>query len=162
MAEQPQEAEKLSGAEIARGLLVGLAGWVIPGAGHWLAGARGRALAFFALVVGTAALGIAFDGNLAVADARAPFLTRLQVVANLALGPAEPVLRTTLYGAPIYSNVLQSPRRPDAEKRAALEVRTLRFQKRWSGYGSTYLLVASLMNILIILDAWDLSIGRKR
>ena len=161
MAEQ-QEIAKLTGAEIARGLLVALAAWVLPGAGHWLAGARIRALAFFAIVAGSAGLGLAFDGNLAVVDARAPFLTRLQVVANLALGPAEPLLRTSLYGAPVYANTLHSPQRPKPAVRKALETRIDRFQRRFSGYGSTYLLVASLMNILLILDAWDLSIGRKR
>ena len=30
-----------------------------------------------------------------------------------------------------------------------------------SEYGSTFLLTAGLMNILLILDAWDIATGRK-
>ena len=153
---------KLTAEAIRRGLLAGFVGWLVPGAGHLLLGRRRRAAVFFVLVALSATLGVVFAGNLAVADPRAPVLTRLQVAADLALGPAEPILRTALYGAPVYSRYGIESGRLSREARAALEKRERRFFRRWSQYGTVYLLAACLMNLLVILDAWDIAIGRKR
>lgn len=156
--QQQAERPKLAPAAIQRGLLAGLLAWLLPGAGHWFVGARRRAAAFFVIVGLTWGAGLAFDGNLAVVDkARAPVLTRLQVLANLAVGPVEPVVRYALYGALVY----EAPP-PRSGLPAALETRRQRSFERWSVYGSAYLLAAGLMNMLVILDAWDLAIGRKR
>jgi hypothetical protein len=153
-AERPRLEPRL----VQRGLLAGLLAWLLPGAGHWYVGARRRAAAFFVIVGLTWGAGLAFDGNLAVVDkARAPVLTRLQVLANLAVGPVEPVVRLALYGELVYE---AAP--PRQRSSAALEKRRERSFERWSVYGSAYLLAAGLMNMLVILDAWDLSIGRKR
>jgi hypothetical protein len=153
---------RLEGALVIRGLIAGALAWLAPGAGHLYTGARRRAAVFFALVALTLLLGLVFDGNFAVADPRAPVLTRLQVAANLSLGPVEPLLRTSLYGTLVYVNA-PPPRRglaPEVEQ--ALERREQRFFRTWSSYGTAYLMAASLMNVLLILDAWDIAIGRKR
>jgi len=161
MSDSRPRTRKPTAAEVRRGLLAGFVGWLVPGAGHLLLGCRRRALVFFGLVTLSVVLGVVFDGNLAVADPRAPVLTRLQVAADLALGPAEPILRTALYGTPVYSRSgLESARFPRAS-REALERRQRRFFRRWSNYGTAYLLAACLMNLLVILDAWDIGIGRK-
>jgi hypothetical protein len=159
--QQQKKAERprLEARAIQRGLLAGLLGWLLPGAGHWFVGARRRAAAFLVIVGLTWGAGLAFDGNLAVVDkSRAPFLTRLQVLANLAVGPVEPVARAILYGELVY----QAPPPRRARFSPALERRRERSFERWSVYGSAYLLAAGLMNMLVILDAWDLAIGRKR
>jgi hypothetical protein len=98
---------------------------------------------------------------LAIADPRAPVLSRLQVAANLALGPVEPILRSSIYGSPVYAHRLELRGRLSAAQREALETREARHFATWSSYGSTYLLIACLMNLLLILDAWDIAIGRK-
>lgn len=169
-ASEPPRA-KLSGLQIRRGLVAAVAAWAVPGLGHFLVGARGRAAGFFALVVITASVGVYLDGNLAVADPRQPVLTRVEVFANLALGPADPILRATLYGMPLYSRYDLEPgaRRQDRNasaqareaRREALERREGRYFETWSSYGTTFLLAACLMNLLVILDAWDIAIGRK-
>lgn len=157
--EEKADKLRLDGPAVKRGLRAGLLAWLLPGAGHLYVGARKRALAFF-LVVGLAwALGLAFDGNLSVVDeVHAPVLTRLQVLCNLAVGPIEPVVRWALYGELVYHAV--PPHARDLPE--GLERRRERSFERWSVYGSAYLLAAGLMNLLLIMDAWDLAIGRKR
>ncbi|UCF66191.1 MAG: hypothetical protein JSV80_10350 [Acidobacteriota bacterium] len=143
-----------------RGLLAMALAWLFPGAGHWYVGARHRAFVFAALVLLTVGLGLACDGNLAVVDgARAPVLTTLQAAGNLALGPVDPLLRTGLYGMPIYRAGPQA--RMSEPRTRALEHRRERSFRLFSAYGSAYLIAAGLMNLLLILDAWDLAIGRK-
>jgi hypothetical protein len=80
----------------------------------------------------------------------------MSVGVNLSLGPWEPALRHTLYGTAVYS---RSATR--GEQTAALERRERREFETWSAYGSIYLMAAGLMNLLLILDAWDIAIGRK-
>lgn len=149
---------RLGATRIGRGLAAGLAAWLLPGLGHWVVGARRKAIVFFAVVASAVTTGFALHGNLAVSDPRTPFISRLQVVTNLAMGPIEPVMRAALYGALVYNggdSLLPGPRRP------ALERRRTRGFSTYSSYGTTYLLAAGLMNILLILDAWDIAIGRK-
>ncbi|MBP7146809.1 MAG: hypothetical protein KBD01_04630 [Acidobacteria bacterium] len=147
-----------SNQRVLRGLLAGVLAWVVPGAGHLLVGARGRAAIFFVLMVLTVGLGLAFDGNLSVVDPRTPVLSRLQVATNLAIGPVEPVVRTSLYGALVYN---PSGLSPSAAEREAMRRRRERAFATWSAYGTAYLLAAGLMNVLLVLDAWDIAIGRK-
>lgn len=158
------EARKghLGGDALRRGALAALLAWLLPGAGHFYMGARRRAVVFCALVLATLGLGLACDGNLGVINTeRAPWLTLAQVAADLSLGPIDPMTRTLIYGRPVYRDDDIGPRTPPA-KVAALETRRERSFRRFSSYGSTYLLAASLMNLLLILDAWDIGIGRRR
>jgi hypothetical protein len=152
---------KLGPEALGRGLRAALFAWLFPGAGHLALGARRRAGAFLAIIVLTVTLGIVCDGNLAVVDAeRAPVLSALQVAGNLALGPVEPLLRAALYGSPVYRES-GAVRNATPGRRAALERRSERSFRRFSQYGSAYLMAAGLMNMLLILDAWDLGIRRK-
>ncbi len=156
--ETAPEVDRLDASRIGRGLAAGVAAWVLPGLGHWIVGARRKAIIFFAVVASAITTGFALHGNLAVTDPRTPFISRLQVVTNLAMGPIEPAMRATLYGALVYNGgdaLLPGPQRPALERRRARSFST------FSSYGTTYLLAAGLMNILLILDAWDIAIGRK-
>ena len=148
----------LDGDAVRRGLLAAALAWLLPGLGHLYLGRRQRAAVFFALVAATFLLGVGCRGNLAIVDTlRAPVLTRLQVLANLAIGPAEPILRRAIYGELVYKN----PRPGATSLIPALERRRKRSLHPGSLYGSTYLLAAGLMNVLLIFDAWDIGIGRK-
>jgi hypothetical protein len=64
------------------------AGWLVPGAGHAVLGRMRRAVLFFVLVAGSFGLGLAHDGRLALYSPRESFLTGLQLIANLGVGPA--------------------------------------------------------------------------
>jgi hypothetical protein len=138
--------------------------WLLPGAGHWFLGRRVRAAVFFGLVTLSFVLGIVFHGRFSVMDGRQPLLSALQVVACLGTGPLEIVARTSIYGAPIY-------KMPAEDEVSATEVRrprtvvgrTLRSRNEHfdSPYGTAYLWTAGLMNLLLILDVFDIGVRRK-
>ncbi|MCE5247666.1 hypothetical protein LLG88_12210 [bacterium] len=157
--EEPK-APPLDAAALKRGLLAGLLAWLVPGLGHFYVGARRRAYAFCGLVVGSALLGVALDGNLAVYDARTPVLSSLQIVGGVAVGPWEPLLRGGLYGGMVYRGD-DGRAHSDPANEAPLRERRRRTFREWSTYGSAYLMAAGLMNLLLIFDAWDIGVGRK-
>lgn len=141
-----------------------LLGWLLPGAGHWYLGRKGRSLAYFILVTLSFLMGTFFHGRFSVLDRRQPLLSSLQVVACLGTGPMEVVARTMIYGAPIY-------RMPHEDDVTATEIRrprtvvgqTLRSRNEQfdSPYGTAYLWTAGLMNLLLILDVFDIGVRRK-
>jgi hypothetical protein len=81
-------------------------------------------------------------------------LTGLQVVANLGMGPIDPVARLFVYGEVAYS----MKGGPDAAQR----VETFRARERspLSIYGTAYVWTAGLMNLLLLFDVWDIGRGR--
>ena len=144
-------------AVVKRTLLAVGAGWAFPGLGHALVGRLPRGLLFAFLIWACYGLGLAHDGRLALRDQRQPFLTSLQVIANLGIGPADVVARMAVYGEPTY--VLP------AHGGAAATARGERFRERarsaYSIYGTAYLWTAGLMNLLLLFDVWDIGRGRK-
>lgn len=138
--------------------------WVLPGAGHWYLGRRTRAGVFFCLVTVSFILGAVLHGRFSVRDRRAPLLSTLQVVACLGAGPMEVVSRTFLYGGPVYfmpeedAMAAGDSRRPRTVVGRLLRTRN---EARDSAYGTAYLWTAGLMNLLLILDVFDIGIGRK-
>jgi hypothetical protein len=134
-----------------------LAGWLVPGAGHAVLG-RIRRAGFFFLLVGTSfTLGLAHDGRLALYSKREGFLTGLQVIANTGVGPADLVARLSVYGGAEY-------KLPDTSDPSYQKIEdTFRDRQRSAvaAYGTAYLWTAGLMNLLLLLDVWDIAKGRK-
>ncbi|MBZ5640661.1 MAG: hypothetical protein LAO51_18135 [Acidobacteriia bacterium] len=135
------------------------AAWLLPGLGHVVLGHVRRGLLFTAIVMGSFALGMAHDGRLALRDGRQAFLTTLQVVANVGVGPADLLARLAVYGEPAYAA-------SDDGVGGAFESRVVRiFRERSrsgvSAYGTAYLWTAGLMNLLLLFDVWDIARGRK-
>jgi len=116
-------------------VLVAIAGWLVPGLGHFLLGRRLRGLAFLALVVLALGVGYALDGYLFRPEAGQP-LTFLGTVASMGMGIPYFTLRY----------VLDYTGRPEA---AGYE------------YGTAFLLTAGLMNLLLLLDIGDIARGKK-
>jgi hypothetical protein len=100
-------------------------------------------------------LGLAHDGRLALRDERQPFLSSLQVIANLGIGPADGVARLYVYGALVYS----------LPKGGMKNEHSRVFRQRTSSalaiYGTAYLWTAGLMNLLLLFDVWDIGMARK-
>ncbi len=109
--------------------------WIIPGAGHAYLGRWQRALAFLALVLATLVIGCYLDGRLPWTFSGAP-LTVLATLGCLGSG-APPIFLHLVLG---YEGTVEA-----------------------SGYeyGGAFILTAGLMNLLLMLDAWDISVGRK-
>lgn len=131
--------------------------WLMPGAGHLYLGKKGKAGIFFAVILVTFAAGIAMDGRVYLAGSDQP-LSFLAAFANAGLGPLDLVARNDSYDRIIYFM-------PDPRNRALyadiLDRTRRKILSPTHEYGTTFILTASLMNILLILDAFDIGIGRK-
>jgi len=113
-----------------REILVLAAAWLVPGSGHLVLGRRLRAVAFLAIIAVAIAVGVSLDGNLYRVDPGRP-LTVLATLASIGMGAAYFVLR---FGMGYTGHVVA----------AGYE------------YGTAFLLTGGLMNLLLVLDVWDL------
>ncbi len=161
-AVQKKPAEgRLGAGRIALGCLLA---WLLPGAGHWYIGRRLRGAVFFSLIVVSFLMGALLHGRFSVVERRQPFLSSLQVVACLGAGPMEILARSAVYGSPVYrmpqgDDVYPGEiRRPRTPVGVTLRTRNEAFD---SAYGTAYLWTAGLMNLLLLLDVFDIGIGRK-
>lgn len=119
----------------SRAVALALLAWAVPSAGHFALGRKGRAAIFASLILVALALGLHLDGNLHRVVAGQP-LSILFSLGAMGMGAPYFVLR----GAFHYQGV------PEA---AGYE------------YGTVFLLSAGLMNLLLVLDVWDIATGRK-
>jgi len=110
--------------------------WLFPGVGHFYLGRRGRALLFGVIVTVTFLLGLSFEGRLYTIERGQP----LTILATFAV-----------YGA----GLLNLGARLLAENPGGT-VLAVTYE-----YGCAYLLTAGLMNLLLMLDAWDIASGKK-
>jgi len=145
-------------ARLRRTLLAVGAGWLLPGLGHVLLGKVGRGLLFGALLLGSYGLGLAHDGRLALRDQRQPFLTSLQIVANLGVGPIDVLARLWVYGEPAYFMPSSISGRAAGRRTRIYRARTA---SGLSVYGTAYMWTAGLMNLLLLFDVWDIGRGKK-
>jgi hypothetical protein len=120
---------------LGRAVALCLLAWLVPSAGHFALGRRGRAAIFAALVAVSLAVGVHLDGELHRVVPGQP-LTMLFTLGAMGMGAPYFVLRFA-FG---YAGV------PEA---AGFE------------YGTVFLLSAGLMNLLLVLDVWDLATGAK-
>jgi len=116
-------------------LITLVAAWLVPGCGHLMLSRRRRALVFFLIVVSAVAIGCLLAGNLYRILPNQP-LTILATLGSMGVGSPYFILRF-IFG--YQGNVIA----PGYE------------------YGSAFILTAGLMNLLVILDAWDIARGRK-
>jgi hypothetical protein len=121
--------------EPGRLVLLCLAAWAIPGAGHLWLGRRMKGLAFLAAVPLMFAIGLTIQGRLFPFDFADP-LVGLAAIANL--GNGVPYVVASLFGL------------------GTGQVRAVTYE-----YGNAYLIVAGLLNMLVVVDAYDVALGRK-
>jgi hypothetical protein len=110
--------------------------WAVPGLGHFYLGRRRTAAAFLVLVTATFLAGLSFQGRLYSIERGQP----LTILATFAV-----------YGAGLLN----------VAARALSESPVGTILAPTYEYGCTYLLTAGLMNLLLILDAHDIALGRK-
>ena len=115
--------------------LVLLAGWLIPGAGHFLVGKWVRALLILAAVVTMYATGLALSGKIYQPNT-GDLLDMLGFVGQLGTGLLYVLARLFGWGAPSVVNAL-------------------------ADYGTKFLVVGGLLNIIAAVDAHNLANGRK-
>jgi hypothetical protein len=119
----------------ARLVLLELAAWAVPGAAHLWLGRRQKGLVFLIVLPLMFGLGLSLHGRLFPFDFSQP-LVALAAVADLGLGL--PYLIASLAGA------------------GGGRVVHVTYE-----YGNAFLIVAGLLNFLVMLDAYDIALGRK-
>jgi hypothetical protein len=119
-----------------RGIVAMVLGFLIPGTGHFFLGRRARGIAFFALVVFMFGLGLAIDGSMfTLRESRGEILLRLASLGSMGSG--------LLYILGAYFGPPGDITKPMFE------------------YGRTFTLTAGLMNLLLVLDCWDIAVRGK-
>ena len=110
--------------------------YLVPGAGHLYLGKRGRAIAFATIVILMFAIGLAIDGDLYTLGRSGGQL--LRILASLgSLGSG------ILYWVA-------------AAMGAHGDVTSITYE-----HGTAFTITAGLMNLLLVLDAFDIAEGRK-
>jgi hypothetical protein len=115
--------------------LICLAAWAIPGAGHLLLGRVQKGVTFLITLTLMFAFGLWLQGRLFPIELSQP-LVALAALADLGIGIPFFVARAMGAGAG--------------------RVVALTYE-----YGNAFLIVAGLMNMLVVLDAFDIAQGRK-
>jgi hypothetical protein len=115
--------------------LVCLAAWAIPGAGHFWLGRVQKGLVFLIALTTMFASGLLLKGRLFPFEMGEP-LVALAFIANAGLGLPWILARAFGLGSGTVTAVT------------------------WE-YGNCFLIVAGLLNLLVILDAYDVAAGRK-
>ena len=115
--------------------LVCAAGWAIPGAGHLLLGRLQKGLTFLITLTLMFVFGLWLEGRLFPIEISQP-LVALAALADLGIGIPFFIARAMGAGAG--------------------RVVALSYE-----YGNAFLIVAGLLNLLIVIDACDIAMGRK-
>ena len=116
-------------------VLVCLAAWAVPGAGHLWLGRRQKGLIFLLALPAMFIIGLLLHGRIFPFDLSEP-LVALAAVADL--GSALPWIAARAAGA------------------GAGIVTAATYE-----YGNCFLIVSGLLNSLVVLDAFDIAMGRK-
>ncbi len=115
--------------------LISIVAWLVPGAGHLWQGRTQKGAVFLIAIPLMFATGLWLDGRLFPFEISQP----LVVLAALAsLGNGVPYFVATVLG--LGAGVVTA---------ASYE------------YGCTFVIVAGLLNTLVVLDAYDIALGRK-
>lgn len=122
-------------APIANPQLAAVLAWLVPGAGHVYLGRRSRGAAYLLLVATSLVIGCSLHGRLWTPTPGEP-LSMLATLGSMGMGAVYFVLRYAMG----YTGDILSPG----------------FE-----YGSAFVLTAGLMNLLLVLDAWDIARGKK-
>jgi hypothetical protein len=110
--------------------------YLVPGAGHLYLGRRTRAIAYFCIVVFMFAIGLAVDGDLyTVGRASGSLLRLLAALGSMGSG--------LLYWIVDFKGVTG-------------DITSITYE-----HGTAFVITAGLMNLLLMLDAFDIAEERK-
>jgi hypothetical protein len=146
----PAPKEKLEPMVVVKAVAAVVLGWVLPGAGHMFLRKAGRGLVFLLIIFFMLGFGLYLGGKTyprSVSESEritettegVDFLSYFATFACLGSGP-------------VYFIIRSSPKVYYGQGRV---------ESSSHEYGTTFILVAGLLNMLLLLDAFDISIGRK-
>ena len=115
--------------------LIAAAAWIVPGAGHLWQGRTQKGLVFLIAIPLMFAVGLWLNGRLFPFEISQPLVC---LAAFAGLGNGLPYFVAAMLG--LGKGVVTA---------ATYE------------YGNTFVIVAGLLNMLVVLDAYDIALGRK-
>jgi hypothetical protein len=133
--EAQQISQRVPGEKSSVPALALLLGWLIPGAGHMLLGKWIRGVLLFAAVLGMYLIGLALQGKI-YTPTTGDILDILGFAGQLGLGLMYVLARAFGWGASSVVNAL-------------------------ADYGTKFLVVGGLLNLISAVDAHSLANGRK-
>ncbi len=116
-------------------VMVGLMAWVVPGAGHLWLGRLSKGCIFFVALSAMFSIRLMLEGELFEIEPSQP-LVALAALADLGIGLPYFIAQMFGFGAG-------------------------RVVATTYEYGNSFLIVSGLLNMLVVLDAFDLALGRK-
>jgi hypothetical protein len=116
-------------------VLLCLAAWAVPGLGHVWQGRRVKGLIFLVALPLMFAIGLAIQGRLFPFELTDP-LVGLACIADFGIGIPSFIANALGIGAG--------------------EVRAVTYE-----YGNAFVMTAGLLNFLVVIDAYDIALGRK-
>ncbi|MCY3969862.1 MAG: hypothetical protein OXG74_08000 [Acidobacteria bacterium] len=120
---------------VLRPVLVAVAAWAVPGSGHLILRKPRRAAVVFGVVLFSFLFGCWLRGHLYIVVPEQP-LSRLATLSSMGAGAPYFVARYLVeYSGDILSSTFE--------------------------YGKAFMLTAGLLNLLAVLDAWDIASGSK-
>ena len=119
-----------------RELLLCVVAWMIPGAGHLMQSRQLKGFVFFVVLTFMFSLGLWLEGSLFPFDLSQP-LVFLSALAELGMGA--PYFVTKVLGSGEGQLLAGSHE-----------------------YGNAFVIVAGLLNMLVVLDTYDLATGQKQ
>lgn len=136
MATQAQAATQVQGRSPVSPVLVLIAGWLIPGAGHFLLRKWARGALLLVSIVAMFWIGVALRGQI-YSPSTSELLDMLNFAGDIGTG-----------GLYFLSH--------------AMDLGAASVQTAVADYGSKFIVVAGLLNIIAAVDAHSLATGRKR
>jgi hypothetical protein len=109
--------------------------WLVPGAGHLWLGRRQKGITFLVTLIAMFAFGLWIEGRLFPFQLSEP-LVALSAFADIGIGLPYFIAKATNAGAG--------------------RVVAITYE-----YGNAFIIVAGLLNMLVVLDAFDIAQGRK-
>jgi hypothetical protein len=117
-------------------VLAPVVGWIIPGAGHFIQKKWGRGLLLLVAVVLMFVLGLAMGGKIYKPNT-GDLLDMLGFVGDAGAG-----------GLYIFSRMM--------------DLGTTLFAYATADYGTKYIVIAGLLNVMSMVDAYHIAMGRKK
>jgi TM2 domain-containing membrane protein YozV len=146
----PQPAEYV---ELKDPIVAGILGWLVPGLGHLYQGRTAKGLLFMICILSTFFYGLFLSDGRAVYASWADWHTRLPYLCPIGTGlPAAPALLQSYLvrqgKAPLMGGIMAPP----------VNINELndwhRELHRYLELGTVYTMIAGLLNVLAIYDAW--------
>ncbi len=132
--------DAVASAPVRSPLLTAVLAWLVPGGGHFFLGRRGRGAILAATVLLTFALGLAMHGPMFQVSGNGDVLSKLiqygGLIGDMASG--------LIYFIAVWSGYSA----PDVPSHSV-------------DYGSKFLVAAGLLNILAIVDAYEIATREK-